>query len=138
MVSSARLLYSRGEWNRAWLWDIAALLALLNGNIVSQIGSNHVLQPDFTPILYLVGAGLTFGAFLAADLLCARSLPVVEPETTRFRVAVPGGIVLSYFTAIGVVSNVMTIETAADELLLFVLGNAVTLAAMALLIRYYS
>jgi hypothetical protein len=68
MGVSARWLSARSAWNRPWLWDVAALLALINGGVLAQIAAEG--GAGYVPLVVLGGGfGATFRAFLATDLL---------------------------------------------------------------------
>lgn len=136
MRLSARWLYARSAWNRSWLWDVGALLALVNGGILTQIGAGRA--PGYALLVLFVGGfGATFLAFLAVDRLVPHRLPVVT-ATGTYQILVSAAVVGPFFVSAAVGAALLRPGTAFDEVVLVVLGNAAALTSTVLVVAYYS
>lgn len=136
MRLSARWLYARSSWNRSWLWDVGALLALINGGVLTQVGAERA--PGYALLVLFVGGfGATFLAFLAADLFVPHRLPIVT-ATGTYQTLISAAVVGPFFATAAVGAALLRSGTALDELVLVVLGNAAALTVTALVVAYYS
>ncbi|OAQ53779.1 hypothetical protein HTG_05815 [Natrinema mahii] len=136
MRLSARWLYARSAWNRSWLWDVGALLALINGGVLTQVGAGRV--PSYAlPVLFVGGFEVTFLAFLTMDLLVPHRLPIVT-ATGTYQILISAAVVGPFFASAAVGAALLQSGTAVDEFVLVVLGNAAALTATILVVAYYS
>lgn len=139
MFSYIRIVYSRNEWNRAWLWDVGSLLALINGGVLNQIVTEyHVSSNYINLIIFSSATGLIFAAFVAVDVFFTHLLPGVRQETTFFKIILPFAIISSYSIAAFIGGKIFTVDTAFSEFLLVGLANSTTLICIFCLIKYYS
>lgn len=136
MRLSARWLYARSAWNRYWLWDVGALLALINGGTIAQVSAEGA--PSYVPlVLFMGGFGATLLAFLVVDQCASHRLPI--PTTTGlYQVMMSAAVVGPFFVSAAIGATLLRSVTALDEFVLVVFGNAAALTSTTLVVAYYS